>query len=319
MNKVALLCFGLGLASKKDYSAKERLLGFLALVPPIFWFLTPINAASAVALSLDGYPSWDKAIIGLLTVALAGWGVNALNHYLDRERDKVIWPARTLPTGRVKPHIALISTVVAFICALLLSWFFFNPVNFLFLLIAIILGALYSAYLRDRVGYLSLPPIVGLVSLGGWAAFAPETLLTSWLPWFLYFLHCCWQAGHIMVYYPLHVTNDATGKRSLKTPPALFGVPSPKTAVSIGIGFACLTLVLSIVLPLLAPLSYLYLALVSVTGIYGLVMGVRFFRDIENTKKGLQSFTALSVFRLVTVGAILLDVFVAHLYYWGKN
>lgn len=312
MNKVALLCFGLGLTSKKEYSAKDKLLGLLTLVPPIFWFLTPINAASAVVLSIDGYPAWDKAIIGLVTVALAGWGVNAFNHYLDRERDKTIWPERALPAGRVKPHTALISTILAFTCALLLSWFFFNPVNFVLLLLAIILGVLYSAFLRDRVGYLSLPPIVGLVSLGGWTAFSPETIFTLSLPWFLYFLHFSWQAGHIMVYYPLHITNDAADRQSVKIPPALFFVPSPRTAVAIGIAFVGLTLLLSILLPLLAPLGYLYLVLVIVAGIYGLTMGLRFLKDITNTKGGLQAFTALSIFRLITVVAILLDVFLAH-------
>lgn len=313
MNKVALLFFGQGLTSKKEYSTKDKLLGFLTMVPPIFWFLTPINAASAVVLSIDSYPAWDKAIIGLVTVALAGWGVNALNHYVDRERDKVIWPERALPAGRVKPHTALISTILTFICAPLLSWFFFNPTNFLLLLLAIALGTLYTAFLRDRVGYLSLPPIVGLVSLGGWTAFSPETLFTSGLPWFLYFLHFCWQAGHIMIYYPLHVTNDAPDKQSVKIPPAFFLVPSSRAAVAIGIGFTCLTLVLSILLPLLFPLSYLYLVLVIASGIYGLIMGARFLKDSSDTKRGLQAFTALSIFRLVTVVAILLDVFLSHL------
>ena len=133
MNKVALYCLGLGLTNKKDYSVADKLLGFLALVPPIFLLLTPINASSAVVLSIGDYPPWGKAIIGLITVALAGWGINALNHYLDRERDKVIWPERTLPSGRIKASTALASVVITLICALLLSWFFFNIANFIIL------------------------------------------------------------------------------------------------------------------------------------------------------------------------------------------
>jgi 4-hydroxybenzoate polyprenyltransferase len=313
MNKVALYCLGLGLTSKKDYSVADKLLGFLTLVPPIFLLLTPINASGAVVLSISGYPPWDKAIIGLITVALAGWGINALNHYLDRERDKVIWPQRAIPVGRVKASTALASVVIALVCALLLSWFFFNPTNFFILLLAIILGAFYSTYLRDKVGYLSLPPIVGLISLGGWSAFSPETLFTSWLPWFLYLLHLVWQAGHIMIYYPLHIIPGVTDKRKMKTPPAFFFVPSAKTAVGIGIGFVCLTFVMSIILPIFASLGYLYLAIVLVTGIYGLSAGVIFLRDTSNTKKGLRAFTALSTFRLATVAAILLDVFISNI------
>jgi 4-hydroxybenzoate polyprenyltransferase len=313
VNKGALFYLGLGLASKVSYSLKDRLFGFLTLVPPIFLFLTPINAASAVVLSIGGYPPWDKAILGLITVAFAGWGVNALNHYIDRERDKIIWSQRALPAGRVHPTIALVSALLAFICALLLSWFFFNPTNFVILLLAIILGAFYSAYLRDRFGYLSLPPIVGLVSLGGWSAFSPETLFSSWLPWFLYFLHFSWQAGHIMIYYPIHVTAETAGKPSIKIPPAFFFVPSTRMAVSIGIGFVCLTLLLSILLPLMISLSYLYLLLVLASGVYGLVMGIRFLRNTSDNNKGLQAFTAVSMFRLVTVMAILVDVFLSQI------
>jgi 4-hydroxybenzoate polyprenyltransferase len=313
MNKVALFCLGLGLTSKKDYSAVDRLLGFLTLVPLIFVFLTPINAASAVVLSIGGYPPWDKAIIGLVTVAFAGWGINTLNHYIDRERDKIIWPQRAIPSGRVKASTALASAVVALICALLLSCFFFNPTNFLILLVAIILGAFYSAFLRDRIGYLSLPPIIGLISLGGWSAFSPETLFTSWLPWLLYLIHLVWQAGHIMVYYPLHIIPQVTDKQKMKMPTAFFFKPSAKTAVRIGIGFICLTFMMSIILHIFASLSHLYLVIVLVTGIYGLSAGFIFLRDTSNTKKGLRAFTALSTFRLATVAAILLDIFISHI------
>ena len=309
MNKVTLFCLGLGLTSKKKYSVVDRLLGFLTLVPPIFWFLTPINAASAGVLSIGGYPPWDKCILGLLTVALAGWGINTLNHYVDRERDKAIWPGRVIPTGRVKASSALASAVLLLICALLFSWFFFNPVNFLTLLLAIVLGSLYSAYLRDKVGYLSLPPIVGLIYLGGWAAFSPETLFSSLLPWYLYLLGVAWQAAHIMTYYPLHITYDINGKPVMNTP-ALFFTPSPQVAIGIGTGFVGLTLLLSVLLSFLAPLSPLYLVLVLAAGIYALSSGLGLLKDTLNREKGLKAFASLSIFRLTISVAILLDIFV---------
>lgn len=116
-----------------------------------------------------------------------------------------------------------------------------------------------------------------------------------------------------MIYYPLHLTNEAKGKQSIKIPPAFFFVPSPKVAVSIGISFVCLTLLLSILLPLLTPLSYLYLALVLAAGIYGLIIGIRFLGNTSDTKTGLQAFTTVSIFRLVTVVAILLDIFLSQI------
>jgi 4-hydroxybenzoate polyprenyltransferase len=313
VNKVALFCFGLGLTRKGSYSVKDRILGFLTLVPIIFLALTPINAASVVVLSIGGYPSWNKAILGLFIVAFAGWGVNAINHYVDRDRDKVVWSERALPLGIIEPSTVLASAVISLICALMLAWFFFNVTNFVVLLMAIIFGVLYSVYLRDNVGYLSLPPIVGLISLGGWTAFSPDNLFTSWLPWFLYFLHFSWQAAHIMIYYPLHIPDQLDAKHSIKVPPAFFFSPSTKTAVSIGVGFVCLTLFLNLLLPLLTNLGYLYLILILIVGIYGLMSSIKFLRDVSDAKQGLRAFTALSIYRLVTVVAILIDVLLQNL------
>jgi 4-hydroxybenzoate polyprenyltransferase len=185
------------------------------------------------------------------------------------------------------------------------TWLAFNPATFYILLTALVLGGLYSAYLRDRVGYLALPPIVGLIYLGGWAAFAPDTLFNSWLPWYLYLLGVVWQTAHIMIYYPLHVI-DADA------PPALFFRPSPRAAVRIGIIFTCLTLVLSGLLPLVAPtLGVLYVVPVIAAGIYALIVGFRLYKDTTNRKKGMVAFNSLSAFRLIISAAILLTVFLA--------
>jgi 4-hydroxybenzoate polyprenyltransferase len=305
LNKVALFCLGLGLVRKENYSLKDKLLGFLILVPPIYLVLTPINAASAAVLSIGGYPSWNKAIIGLITVALAGWGVNALNHFIDRERDKVIWPERTLPT--------LASAIIAFVCALLLSWFFFNPQNFIILLIAIILGASYSAFFRNKVGYLSLPPVPGLIYLGGWAAFSPDTLFSTPLPLCLYMLGLLWQAAHITTYYPLHIVDNTRSKLSVDSvPPLLFSRPSPKAAAAFGLCFTCVTFSLSLSLFLLAPLGYLYMVFVAGSGIYTVIVGLKFLREPSNRRLGLRSFASLSIFRLVISVAMLLDVLVQY-------
>jgi len=309
VNQVVRFFFGLGLATKEHYSLTDRLLGFLSLTPPVLLFLTPLNAASAVVLSIQGYPSWDKCVLGMLAAAFAIGGVLALNHFVDRERDRSIWPERAIPSGRLKANNALAYAILLFICSLLLSWFFFNPVNFFILLLAIAAGSLYSVYLRDKVGYLSLPFIVGLIYPGGWAAFSPETLFTSFLPWYLYLLGIVWQTAHIMVYYPVHVVRNAKNKAVINVP-AFFFAPSPRTAVSIGVTFICLTLLLSSLLPILAPLSALYLILVLAAGIYALVSGLILLRNASNKEKGLRAFAALTIFRLLISVAILVDILI---------
>ena len=87
-------------AARHEYGLKERLSGFLALSRPIFFILTPVNAASAVVLALRGFPAWQLCVIGFFAVALAGCSVNIFNDYVDRRRDRSIWPDRALPRNR---------------------------------------------------------------------------------------------------------------------------------------------------------------------------------------------------------------------------
>lgn len=284
----------------------------MALIRPLFFILTPINAASAAVLAFGAYPSLTQCLAGFFTVAFAGCAINVFNDYIDRDRDKRIWPNRPIPSGRVKPNEALLLVIVLIAASLSMAWFLFNHTTFFILLIAIMLGSLYSAYLRDRVGYLSLPPIVGLIYLGGWAAFSPGTLFSSWLPWHLYLLAVVWQTAHIMVYYPLHIIS-AGNQPMTKGPPVLFFTPSPQTVVRIGFGFTCLTLLLSILLLILAPLGALYVALVIAAGVYALISGLRLWGDSLNRAKGLKAFVSLSILRLVISAAILITVFVSQI------
>jgi heme o synthase len=293
-------------------SFKDRLLGFISLIRPIFFILTPFNAASAAVLSFRGYPSLSKCVLGFLAVAFASCAINVFNDYTDRERDKLIWPGRPIPGGRVKPGEALLVVITSLVAGLSIAWLAFNPVTFSILLAAMALGFLYSVFLRNRMGYLSLPPIVGLIYLGGWAAFSPGTLFTNWLPWYLYFLGIVWQAAHIMVYYPLHIVGeDVTAK--FKAPPALFFTPSPRAAIKTGIIFTCLTLAAGLGLFFIARLHLIYLILVLAAGVYALICGLKFYKNITEKRAGVRAFMALSVFRLTISGAILLSVLIAGL------
>lgn len=301
------------LAAGNELGLWDRISAFLALIRPLFFILTPVNAASAAVLALGGYPTLAQCLLGFLAVAFASCATNVFNDYIDRERDSFIWPARPVPSGRVKPNEALLVVIASLGISLSIAWFIFNPVTFFILLLAVILGALYSAYLRDRVGYLSLPPIVGLIYLGGWAAFSPETLFSSFIPWYLYLLGVIWQTAHIMIYYPLHVIRNTNSKTDMKAPPALFFTPSPQVAMKIGIIFTCLTLLLSAGLFFLAPLGALYLALVIAAGVYALMSGLRLRKDTLNRERGLKAFASLSIFRLVISAAILLTVFISQI------
>lgn len=311
LNTLAPTASGQEIVAENKYGLRDRISGFLALIRPVFLILTPLNAAGAAVLAAGGYPSLAQCLLGFIAVAFASCAINVGNDYVDRERDKRIWPDRPIPSGRVKPGEARLVVIVSLIISLSIAWFSFNPLTFLILLLAILLGTLYSVYLRSRVGYLSLPPIVGLIYLGGWAAFSPETLLSNWLPWYLYILGVVWQTAHIMIYYPQHIIPNDNNEPDMKAPSALFFIPSPPAAVKIGVAFTCLTLLLSVWLYFLAPLGALYIILVVAAGAYALVSGLRLMKDAWNRKRGLKAFASLSIFRLVISISILLVVFLS--------
>ena len=303
--------FGSDLPIRDEYSFKERLIGFLTLARPLFLLLTPLNAASAAVLSIRGIPSWNLCLIGFVTGAFAAAGVNIFNRFADRERDKTLWPLRSIPSGRVKANKALALAILFYAGSLALCWVYFNPLGFFILLAAVILGSLYSLYLRDKVGYLTLPPIEGLIFLCGWACLSPDTLFSTALPWYLYLLGLVWQSGHILAHYVLNIRFDEQGKPNIMTP-AFLSKPSLQSASRMTMGCAILLLIMSVLLPVLTPLSFLYSVPVAAYGIYTLYQCLAFIKSAENKENMHRAWSALSVFRMVISAAIILSILVFH-------
>jgi 4-hydroxybenzoate polyprenyltransferase len=299
--------FGADLPYKTDYNLKDKLIGYLTLVKPPFVLMTPFNAASAAVLSIASFPSWEICLGGFFTAFLASAGVNIYNRYADRERDLIEWPQRAIPSGRINKNHVLILILLLLAASLALCWFVFNPLAFWITLAGIILGSLYSAVLRDKVGYLSLPPIEGLIFLAGWAALSPGTILTL-TPWILYLMGLTWQAAHIMGHYLVHIRYDSRNKPVINTP-AFFCKPSPRTASIIALVFIVLCFGLSLWLIFLTGLHLVYIILISAAGLYTLVKTWTLVKDSVSREKLHKAWSSLALYRMVCSVAILLDVF----------
>jgi 4-hydroxybenzoate polyprenyltransferase len=267
-----------------------------------------LGVASAASLAYGGFPVWQKSFPGVIAALLAFSGIHAFNDYIDRRRDVVCWPGRPIPSNRLMPRQGLLLAIGSFVVSLIIVWFYFNKASFVISAAAIGLGCLYSSYLRDRVGYLVLPPIQSLGWLCGWAAFSPDTLFSSWSPWVLYLFSAAWQAGHIMVYSPLHPIQRVKGEK-LTQVPAFIKRTSPKTAARLGLSFLCLAAGLSIYLGLYFNLGLLYLIPTALMAIIALIISFRFMRDPENFARGIKAFSFATYFMLVARIFILLSVF----------
>jgi 4-hydroxybenzoate polyprenyltransferase len=299
---------GRGNIVKESYTVGDRLAGALDVTRPILSIMGALGVASAAALAYGGFPVWSQCLVGVIAALLAFSGIHAFNDFIDQRRDVICWPGRPIPSRRLAPRQVLVLALVSFAVALIIIWFAFNPICFTISAVALGLGCLYSSYLRDRVGYLILPPIQSILWLCGWAAFSPDTLFSSWSPWVLWTFSVSWQAGHIMVYSPLHPIQHVKGAK-LTQVPAFIKRTSPQAAAILGFMFLCLAAVLSIYLGIYFDLGIIYLIPAALMALIALGISFRFMRDPENFGKGIQAFYFATYFMLVARVFILLSVF----------
>jgi 4-hydroxybenzoate polyprenyltransferase len=299
---------GRGNIVKESYTVGDRLAGVVDITRPILSIMGALGVASAAALAYGGFPRWNQCVVGVIAALLAFSGIHAFNDYIDRRRDVVCWPGRPIPSKRLAPRQGLLLSTGSFAVALAIIWFAFNPICFAVSVASLGLGCLYSSYLRDRVGYLILPPIQSMLWLCGWTAFAPDTLFSSWSPWVLYAFSVAWQAGHIMVYSPLHPIQRVKGAK-LTQVPAFIKRTSPQAAAGLGFAFLCLAAVLSMYLGIYFDLGALYLIPTALMALVALAISFRFMREPENFARGIQAFSFATYFMLVARVFILLSVF----------
>lgn len=300
---------GGGSEIKSHYSYLERLGGFIDITRPRLALMTPLGAGAALVLAMGKFPPLWQCLWGFAAVALAVAGIHSFNDYIDRNRDKTVWPGRPIPSGRVKAREAFLFTWGCFVASVAITWMVFTWTSFAILVLTLILGSLYSLNLRRRIGYLVLPPINGLIYLGGWAAGSPETLFNSWLPWALFLLALLWQTGHIMIYSAIHPPTKA-GDKVITESPGLFRKTSLEGAARIGFTFLALTLFLSVALGIFIPLGIVYFVLVLTGGVLAMRDGMRFLKDTGNKEKGFKAFGSASNFMLVIRGSILISALV---------
>ncbi len=89
---------------------KSRIADYWDLTKPGITFLVVITSLAAFYIASHGSPNIMMLMHALLGIACISGGGGALNHYVERERDKVMNRTRNrpIPSGRVQPQEALI-------------------------------------------------------------------------------------------------------------------------------------------------------------------------------------------------------------------
>ena len=298
---------GFGVARPQSPTLATRLMAYVDIGRPLVSVMCPFSVAGPAVLANRGFPPAATCAIGVFAVLLVGWGIHSINDFVHHEQDKLIWPGRPIPSGRVTRREALAISLACYAGALAISWFFFSgdsKANFVLLLIGCSAGWLYATYTRDRVGYLSLPPLVGLFDLGGWAAFSPGTLFSDGTPWLLFLLAVTWQGAHIMVLSAAFKGGASPNDRVRV--PAFFFTPTAKGACALAVGFMLLFWPLTIALFVFTDMGLLFLAPALAAGAYATMSVFRFAQAPADRGRGAQAFNRLTLLRIIYPGAMLL-------------
>ncbi len=96
-------------SSTAGAAALERLRGFVALTKPTIVVFVILTGLPALVMAAGGWPGTGFALATLLGIALAAGSANALNCWIERDRDALMerTRARPLPARRMAPHAAL--------------------------------------------------------------------------------------------------------------------------------------------------------------------------------------------------------------------
>jgi protoheme IX farnesyltransferase len=151
---------------------------------------------------LDNTPGWHVTAweLGFITLtgALASMGSSALNHYWDRDIDKMMYrtSSRPIPSGRLAPGKVLTYGLVLSVLSVGLAWFTLNPVATGMIAVGIFFYVIvYTLWLKR---YNPANIIVGgfagsAASMAGWATATGSINLLGFLVGWLVFM---WTPSH---------------------------------------------------------------------------------------------------------------------------
>ena len=165
--------------------------------------ITAITSMLA-ATRFDDTPTvaWDVSLwkLGFLTIAgaLASMGSSALNHYYDRDIDKMMdrTAQRPIPSGRLSAKSVLLYGLALSIISVLIAWFTLNPVATGMIALGIFFYVIiYTAWLkRNNASNIVIGGFAGsAASMAGWASATGSIDLLGFLVGWLVFM---WTPPH---------------------------------------------------------------------------------------------------------------------------
>jgi protoheme IX farnesyltransferase len=277
---------------------------YLQLTKPRLLPLVLFSGLPALVMAAGGWPTAWQAVAILGGIALAGGAANALNSYVERDKDALMerTATRPLPSGALDPRGALAFALVLCVAGPGLLWYTSGvPAAGIALAAILFYVFVYTLWLKPRTPAAvvwggitgAISPLIadaaidGRIGAAGWIVFA---IVFAWQPPHFWAITMYRRPEYEAAGFPLLVTRigEAATARHI---------------VAWIAGLICVTL-LPLPLGLLGPL---YGAAAIVLGAWFLASGVRVLRD--PTPESARSAFRVSLFYLTGLfAAMLLDL-----------
>ena len=141
--------------------------------------------------------AWQLGFLALAG-ALSSMGSSALNHYYDRDIDKIMYrtSSRPIPSGRLSPRNVMAYGLGLSVLSVILAWFTLNPVATCMIALGIFFYVMvYTVWLkRYNAANIVIGGFAGsAASMAGWAAATGSINLLGFLVGWLVFM---WTPSH---------------------------------------------------------------------------------------------------------------------------
>jgi protoheme IX farnesyltransferase len=280
---------------------------YIRLTKPRIIELLLITTLPTMLVAAGGWPGTGRVVATLLGGALAGGSANAFNCYLERDLDARMARTRQrpLPQGEITARKAAWFATGLGTVGVMILWFGATPLAAVLAALAIVYYAVvYTLWLKPR----STQAVVvggfagGMPVLTGWAAVTGG--LDAAAPWLLFGVLCAWQPPHFWALATRF--REDYGTASL---PMLPVVQGPAAAARRSLGYAYLTVALTVGYALLPGAGWLF-AGVSAPLLAGWLRRAHRFQRDPSAIQALRMFRYSTVFVAVLFLAAGLDAVV---------
>jgi protoheme IX farnesyltransferase len=188
----------MGISLMSEFSLKNKLFGFIALMKLRVVELLLITTVPTMVVAEEGLPPVWLIFTTLFGGTLAAGGANAINMYIDRDIDKLMerTKGRPLVTGVLTAREALVFAVAIEILAFIWLWGFVNLLSAVLAVAACLFYVfIYSLWLkRSSTSNIVIGGAAGAVPvLIGWSS---VTNSLGWAPIILFLLIFLWTPPH---------------------------------------------------------------------------------------------------------------------------